>query len=334
MSYFIKSYFSKLNFFAGRNPVIERKSDCKNYIPENYKTVMLISADFELAWAWRYSKSRKDALHEAKIKALTEKDNVPKIITLCEHFNIPITWLTVGHLFLDSCTRKNGIAHPALPRLPHFENKFSKFAGKDWFEYDPCTNYKQDPEWYCPDLIQRINESTVKHEIGCHTFSHINCRDGVCPPGLMKAELKECKNLARLIGLNLKSFVHPGHIIGNLDVLAEEGFTSFRTDYRNVLGYPKKHDNGLWEFEQTAEFVYRKKWSFDYHIYRYIEIIKRAIKSNTVCVFWFHPSFNPVIVDKILPEVFGFIEDNREKIWLASHGEYIMWLEANSHILK
>ena len=172
-----------------------------------------------------------------------------------------------------------------------------------------------------------IHNARVKHEIGCHTFSHIDCRDGVCPPDMIRAELMKCKKLSNELGIDLKSFVHQGYTIGNLDVLAEEGFTNFRTNDRNGLGYTRKDENGLWEFEQTAEFVYRNEWSVDYHIYRYITIIKRAIKSNTVCVFWFHPSFNPIVVKNIWPAVFRFIDENREKIWVTTHTEYVEWME-------
>lgn len=325
----IKPLLSKLNFALGRNPKILKRADWRRYVPEPYKSVLLISADFELAWAWQYAKSLADPVNEAKKLALRERENIPGILELCDTYNIPVTWATVGHLFLESCQKINGIPHPEIPRLQHFENEFWRYSGKDWFENDPCSVYKNDPEWYSPDLIRKILDSRVKHEIGCHTFSHIDCRDEVCPPDLFRAELRECKKLAKELGINLKSFVHPGYTIGNLDVLAKEGFTNFRTNDRNVLGYPEKHQNGLWEFEQTAEFVYRKDWSVDYHIYRYIAIIKRAIKSNTVCVFWFHPSFNPIVVEKILPAVFRFIDENREKIWVTTHTEYVEWMERN-----
>lgn len=322
----IRSTLNKLNFVLGRNPVIAKKPEWRRFIPNPYEAVLLISADFELAWAWQYAKCANGKLDYALEKARMERKNIPELIRLCDEYSIPITWATVGHLFLESCN-KNGLAHSHLPRLPFFENKFWSYNDGDWFKHDPCSDYKNAPEWYCPDLIKRILNSKVKHEIGCHTFSHIDCRDKVCPPEVMRAELQECKKNAKELGIELRSFVHPGHTIGNLDILADEGFTNFRTDYRNVLGYPKKHDNGLWEFEQTAEFVFRKDWSIDYHIYRYITIIKRAIKTNTVCVLWFHPSFDPVVVEKILPEVFRFIAKNKDKIWVTTNNEYGEWLD-------
>jgi len=320
-----RSSLNKLNFALGRNPIIEKKPELRQFIPDPYKAVLLISADFELAWAWQYAKNANGNLAVALDKARLERTNILELVKLCDAYSIPLTWATVGHLFLESCA-KNGLPHPALPRLPFFENEFWRFAEGDWFQNDPCSNYYDAPEWYCPDLIRIILAAKVKHEIGCHTFSHIDCRDQVCPSEVIRAELLECKNIAHGWGIELKSFVHPGHTIGNLDVLAEEGFTSFRTDYRNVLGYPQKRDNGLWEFEQTAEISYRKDWSLDYHIYRYITIIKRAIKANTVCVLWFHPSFDPAVVEKILPEVFRFIDENKDNILLSTMTDYSNWL--------
>jgi peptidoglycan/xylan/chitin deacetylase (PgdA/CDA1 family) len=251
------------------------------------------------------------------------------IVNLCEKFNIPVTWATVGHLFLDGCSSIDGEPHHHLPRLSHFENRFWKFEGKDWFDNDPCTDLKINPEWYCPDLIRMILNSPVKHEIGNHTFSHIDCSDENCPAEVLRAELTESKNVTAEYGIKLKSFVHPGYTIGNLDTLASEGFTNFRTDYRNVLGYPKRHPNGLWELEQTMEFRHYDYWSVRFQIQRYKTIVQRAIQSNTVCVFWFHPSFHPIVVQQIWPNVFGYLNENRDKIWITTHSEYIDWLNAN-----
>jgi peptidoglycan/xylan/chitin deacetylase (PgdA/CDA1 family) len=325
----IRNELRKLKFLAGLDPKIESKRKWRDFIPHPYKSVLLISADFELAWAWQFTKSSSAPLQKAMSMARRERENIPKIVDVCEQFNIPVTWATVGHLFLEKCINTQGMPHKDIPRLAHFENKFWKFNAKDWFVNDPCTDYLTNPEWYCPDLIKMILNSSVNHEIGNHTFSHIDCRNGVCPPEVLRAELAESKKIAAEWGLELKSFVHPGHTIGNLDVLAVEGFTNFRTDYRNVLGYPKKHTNGIWELEQTMEFRYYDYWSVDYQIKRYITIIERAIKSNTVCVFWFHPSFDPIMIEKIWPEVFRYIDENRDKIWLTAHSEYINWLNSN-----
>ncbi len=321
----IRSLLNKVNFAFGRNPEVQ-KTD-KKFIPHPYKAVLIISADFELAWASRYSKSAEDPYKRSIENAKRARKNIPDILDLCDINNIPITWATVGHLFLEKCSKKDGKAHPEMNRLDHFENEFWNFRKGDWFDLDPCTNWKEAPEWYAPDIIKDILNRKTGHEIGCHTFSHIDCRDEICTKATFTDEIKECKKLAEIYNIKLRSFVHPAHTIGNLDNLAGMGFTNFRTNYRNVLGYPKEHSNGLWEFEQTSEFVYRKAWSIDYHIHRYTEIINRAIKSNTVCYFWFHPSFNTIIVDKILPHVFTFIKEKKNEIWVTTHREYVNWIK-------
>lgn len=322
----IKSSLSKLAFKVGYTPKIIKGVNKVKYIPQKYKAVVLISADFELAWAWRYAKSSNNSYQLALKKAAIERENLPAIVQLCEQYNIPITWATVGHLFLKTCNRLNGHAHPEIPNVPNYFGTFWDFQSKDWFEYDPCSDYIKDNLWYCPDLIKLILDSPVQHEMANHTFSHIDCRDGICPPELLKAELKASKQLANELGINLTSFVHPGHTIGNLKTLSEEGFTNFRTDSRNVLGYPILHPEGIWEFEQTAEFNFREDWSIDYHIYRYKKLIDRAINSNTVCVFWFHPSFDARMVNEIWPEVFNYMNQKQDDIWITTHKEYINFI--------
>lgn len=325
----IKTYLQQLNFFLGRNPRLEKRNDWRRFIPEQYKAVVILSADFELAWAWRYTKSSTSPLKKSIEKAKTERENMPKILALCDRFHIPVTWLTVGHLFLESCEKQVGIAHPELPHPGNFENDWWRFSGKDWFEYDPCTDYKKDPLWYCPDLIEMILKSGERHEIGCHTFSHIDCRDEVCSPDQFRAEINASLLAAERYDIRkMESFVHPGHTIGNLDTLAEMGFTNYRTDHANILGFPRKHDNGLWEFTTTMELRYLQNWSVASQINRFISTFKRAIRNHTVAYLWFHPSFDAAVAENILPPVFEWLDKHRNEIWIVNKGEYVRWLNS------
>jgi len=321
-----RAFLSKIKFAAGIDPLIEKSNDWRRFIPEPYSAVILIQADFEMAWASRWSKRFRGNIQGVLEMARRERKNMSQILDLCDRFNIPVTWATVGHLLLDNCQRQNGKIHHDIPQLPEFENEYWKFSGQDWFEHDPGTDVARDPEWYAPDLVKDILRRETKHEIGCHTFSHIDCRDGICPPELMQIELRECKKLAKRWGMELKSFVHPGHTIGNLDVLADEGFSNYRTDYRNVLGYPKDNRNGFWELPSTMEIGYRKEWSMEYHVHRYRKIIDRAIKAHSVCVLWFHPSLHEKILHDVLPAIFAHIDHSRATIWPMTSGEYTSWL--------
>lgn len=323
----VKAVFSKIKFLLNLRPkILKSNLHYSKFIPSPYKTVCLISADFELAWAYRYSRSVDFSNDAATANGLQSRENVPKILKLCDAYEIPITWATVGHLFLEECNRTNDLAHPEIKRLPYFENKFWKFSSGDWFDDDPCTDYMTHPAWYCPDLIEQIIKSPVGHEIGCHTFSHIDCRDQVCSDEVFLSEINACKQAAAKYNIELKSFVHPGHQIGNLQNLFDEGFSSFRTEYGDSLAYPVKHRSGLWELKNSAIIDYRKGWTEKYHVWRYKKIIKRAIKHKKVCVLWFHPSFDPVVVAGILPEIFKFLHLNRDRIWVTTHASYIKWL--------
>lgn len=308
------------------DPLIEKSNDWRRFIPEPYSAVVLIQADFEMAWAWRWSKQFTRNIHGVLEMACRERQNIPQILDLCDLFRIPVTWATVGHLLLDSCQRQNGKVHQDIPQLPEFENEFWKFSSKDWYEHDPGTDVKRDPEWYAPDLINDILRRDTKHEIGCHTFSHIDCRDEICSTKTIEAEIHACRKAVARFGIDLRSFVHPAHTIGNLDVLKKNGFTSFRTDYRNVLGYPRVHGNGFWELQSTMELGCRQEWSMDYHVHRYRKIINRAIKAHSVCVLWFHPSMAEKFLHDILPAIFAHIDQSRDMIWPTTSSEYTYWL--------
>jgi peptidoglycan/xylan/chitin deacetylase (PgdA/CDA1 family) len=332
MRFPMKSYLSKLSFEVGRNPKVEKPENAKQLIPKPYKSVLMISADFELAWAFRYTKTQKNPVANAIEKARVARKNFPGIIELCEKYNVPITWATVGHLFLDSCSKENGVAHKHLERLNHFESPYWKFDEGDWFKDDPCGNIKDDPEWYATDLINMIINSKVNHEIGSHTFSHIDCRESVCTPEVFKSELNECKKVASEKNIDLKSFVFPGHTLGNIDHLAGLGFTSYRSNFVNTLGYPTQRSDKLWEHKSTVEFDIRTNWSMKYHIYRYKKIVDRAIKNNTNCHFWFHPSMPHQFLTDIMPALFEHIDKRRDEIWPTTMGEYTNWLNQNHSI--
>ena len=327
---YIKTQLSKLKFALGLSPKVEKSGEnYEKFLPNPYKAVCLISADLEMAWAFRWSKSANNPIELAEKNSIQTRNNVPLILKLSEQYNIPITWATVGHLFLESCERITNVAHPDVKRLPYFENTNWKYESGDWFDSDPCTNYYKNPAWYAPDLLKMIIENPVKHEIGCHTFSHIDCSDSICSKEAFDSEINKCKKLANEFDIELKSFVHPGFYIGHLNDLAEFGFTSYRTNYANELTFLRKNTSGLWEFRNTMELSWRVGWSVNYHIKRYKTIIDRAIKYHKVCVFWFHPSLNPEFVTKVMPEVFAYLQSKSEEIICLTHYDYTKWLESN-----
>ena len=72
-----------------------------------------------------------------------ERRHVPLILRLLEDYSIPITWATIGHLFLDSCARSaSGLAHEHMPR-PVTDGTWSG----DWYRPDPCSDLQKAPAW-------------------------------------------------------------------------------------------------------------------------------------------------------------------------------------------
>jgi hypothetical protein len=117
----LQAELSKIIFkFSGKPFIKKDKIQQNKKFPNNENGGMIISADFELAWAFRYSKSFNDPFKAALDFAKQDRENVPVLINLFEKYQIPITWATVGHLFLKECKKGE---HDWMHRIPKFENK-------------------------------------------------------------------------------------------------------------------------------------------------------------------------------------------------------------------
>lgn len=327
-----KSAKAWISFRLERNPEVEKpRLDYRNYIPQPYEGVVIVSADFELAWAWRFDRLNPDPIKNSIELARKERTNIPKLLALSEQYNIPVTWGTVGHLFLDHCIPSGNIHHPEMKRIPFFENTWWKYTDGDWFFHDPASSTKAAPEWYAPDLVRQILDSKVKHEIGCHTFSHISCSDVNCPAEVLEDELKASQQAADPFGIRLESFIFPGHTMGNYNVLRKAGYTSMRSNYINVLGYPNLHRNGLWEHKTTMELGYNKLFPVHHNLKRYRVILEKCMQNRQVCNLWFHPSFGDINIQKILPKVYAMLDANRDKLWITTMKEYTAWLNSRKN---
>lgn len=272
---------------------------------------LLISADFEMAWAFRFSKNLSNMANE---QGLLERSNIPLLIRQLENYNIPITWAIVGHLYLDKCLRMNDVAHPEMIKPAHFKNRNWQFSQGDWYNHDPCTNYIQDPAWYAPDLIKFILDSTVRHEIGCHTFSHIDFTYSNCTPELAESEINACIKLAAQNNLTLRSMVFPGGTAGNFEILANKGFICYRKPMKYNIDIPYIDQFGLvaipssWGLEKAPY-----KWqpaSYFKMAEMYYEV---ACKNKMICHFWFHPSMSPWYLNNILPAILEMATRYRDK---------------------
>ena len=219
---------TKSLYILGLKPKVNRR------VRSPFKTgIVVLSADFEMAWAFRFSRTR----HAGAVDAgLRERKNVPVLLDMFDRHALPVTWATVGHLFLSECSRSHsGLAHPEMPRPYFFSNRNWNYSSGDWYEHDPCTDLARDPAWYASDLVDLILKSQVRHEFGCHTFSHADFTYEHCSREMADAELTASIAAAAAKGIRMRSMVFPGGTFGNYESLVDKGFTCYRLPMRKHI---------------------------------------------------------------------------------------------------
>ena len=283
-----------------------------------------ISADFELEWAFRRVSEENRVL-----EGVRTRQNMPSLLATLEECRLPITWATVGHLFLQHCERGEcGLAHADLPRPPRPYN----WVG-DWYRLDPCTNWKKHPGWYAPDLIRDIVASRVKHEIGSHSFSHIDFCPEYSTPELVQRELEQCQRLMEASGLRLRSLVFPRNLMGHEhgELLARLGVTSVRhRDPRVRLSYPRRTATGVY-------WLYDSMNTRNGNWYRYADkarlFIAEAAKRHAAYHLWFHPSDPKCVFEQSFYPILRHIARLRDRgeVWVVTMAELTAFCEAREH---
>ena len=269
------------------------------------------SLDFELAWAWQYS--RRDDLDFVSL-GLREREQVPVILALLEKYEIPSTWATVGHLFLSSCSRNaSGQAHPEIPTVPPFQTENWVYDGGDWFRNDPCSDVRTGPAWYAPDLIELILNAKVSHEIGCHGFSHIGL-GAYCPANVVRAELRACAEAMRPYGLAPSTLVFPGNSEGHFNELIAEGVKIVRSfpDPSVRVSLPIRRPDGLWAVHSSSALERGTAWTMTERLSRLKEYVDVAVRERLAAHFWYHPSMEPTAIRELLMPLLAYCAAKRD----------------------
>lgn len=312
-------------------PISRKIFDTIEITPFKYDAqgAFCISADFELSWAWMYA----NPLPHYNMGKLG-RENFLYLLNTLDIYPIPITWATVGHLFLESCEKKKCLAHPDMHRPDnYYENKYWVWKHGDWYQHDPCSNVETDPTWYAPDLIQKILESNIDHEIATHTFSHIDFSNEHCSLQLAKCEIEECIKVMKKFGVTPRSIVFPGNFEGHLNILSKLGIIAYRGGDVVKISYPTRKE-GLWNIHQSMSLypsgmcTYPSERIDFYH--RAKCFIDESIRTNSVFHLWFHPSnMHKRVVDKALVPILQYVDNQRKKgnLWVATMGEIANYCE-------
>ena len=285
------------------------------------KAAASISADFELAWAWR-----EWGVERAERMGFLERRNVPLILDLLDEFDVPITWATVGHLFLDSCNdRKNGLVHSHMPR-PQANRRWEG----DWYKHDPSADVATRPAWYCPDLIRLIQQAKVPHEIGCHSFSHIEFSRECSNEELIRAEIHECQEVMARFDLRPHTLVYPFNIMGHhhLDLLSRLGVVVVRhRDAKFGLSYPERDPSGVYKIYETMSL---RESTYYSQPAKALALLEEAVGRGLCYHLWFHPS-NPTAEFQItFREILEHMVMLRKRgdLWVATMKDLAAYCEA------
>jgi len=286
-----------------------------------------ISADFELSWAWRGWRSAE----ETRLRAARERCNVLYLVHLLEDYGIPITWAAVGHLFLECCERgTDGRAHPEMPRpvmtMPQAMTRWTW----DWYAHDPCTDYRSDQLWYCPDLIQLLLSSKVRHELASHSFSHISFLAENSTPGLVEQEIAQCQAAMSRFGVSPRSLVYPYNQMGHhyAPLLAKLGLTCVRhRDPVVRLSYPERLACGVYKLYESMNLRRPKR-------YNYIEKVRifldEAIERRAAYHLWFHPSDPTELFQHEFRQIVEELAARRRagQLWVGTMADLTSYCEA------
>ena len=153
------------------------------------KGSLTISIDLELAWGvWDTVTS-----DDLRMAETAERPICAALIELFDRFEIPATWAVVAALLHEGSSK----SRPGSP---------------------PC--------WYAPDIMNRLINAKVAHDIGSHGGRHVYFGD--ITPAEARQDLEFAREVHHLNALQFKSFVFPRNSIGHFDLLAQAGLRVFR----------------------------------------------------------------------------------------------------------
>jgi peptidoglycan/xylan/chitin deacetylase (PgdA/CDA1 family) len=183
-----------------------------------------------------------------------------------------------------------------------------------------------------PEIVTRVRESSVQHEIGYHSFSHI--RFSQVSRANAEMELKQGSQIQDEFGIRFRSFVYPENMIGHVDLLPEYGFSIYRgpnnagANVNKILPIRVKNHilfriiaptvrprwrDTIWEIPSSMKFgddlvpyttVFRAKQG-----------IKKAIETGSTFHMFVHPEdalLRPELLDR-LEKVLQLVETKAEK---------------------
>ena len=174
--------------------------------------LFVLSLDTEIAWGTYTHAERRQ-----RVEAFDRyRENLARLLTLLDDFDVPSTWAIVGHLFLEP-----GEAPPAGLLQPRYA-----WGGSPGIVEAPDPSH---PDWYYGrDTVEMIRRARVGHEIATHTYTHAIAGDPAVTPEIWSSQLATCAELHKAQGLPFLSLVYPWNDVAHTESLATHGLVAFR----------------------------------------------------------------------------------------------------------
>lgn len=226
-----------------------------------------LSLEIELAWGLH------DLSSETKFRPLSperrkETEALKRLLRICDQYEIPFSFGIVGHLLQEECAG----SHPG-PYPP------------GWFDQDPGTNIESDPHFYAPDLVRKIRDAPVEHELCTHTYSHVLCDR--FPSESIEHDLERAREEHVSTGLSqFSSLIPPRHRLPDRSVLKRAGIRTVRVP----VDTPP---------DSTARTIRQKAKSFGRILGRSHPIVP---PSDTAGVLETYTSLEPSLTAPFLPD--------------------------------
>ncbi len=183
------------------------------------KGIFTISIDYEFAWgiADQNLSNKKELIKK-------EVEIIQRLIRVFEKYNIPATWAIVSHLL------KRGLDN--YPKPLNYKKKI------DWFKQYPNKEKEQNILWYdSENLIFKIKNSAVHHQIASHSYAHIIYGEKGVNPKAIQYDLKKAQHIHKQNNLDFDTFIFPRNKVAFLDELKKMGIKIYRGNSKRYWNY-------------------------------------------------------------------------------------------------
>ncbi len=182
------------------------------------KGAFVISLDTELAWGRIGNPDLRYFMEQFK----HTREAVDRLLALFDQYQMPVTWAVLGRLLKKSVTASDHFLddisyyYPSLSNEKVYENEKLHSAEHSYLFYN--------------EVVEKIKSAKVKHEIGTHTYNHVEFGSfAASEEQKIKNDLEAVLASSSQYHLEMKSLVFPKNSVGFLSLLPKYQIETFRS---------------------------------------------------------------------------------------------------------